>query len=163
GVRNMGWMSTVAFTTDNRLLSWTTTGQAVTVWDVRAEKRLTPAGGHETALTGLTFTDGGRGLHTMSADGVILRWDVASAAEKHRYHLRDEESVRYGGGGRVLSSTVSPDGKHLLTSDHSGSTLWELATGREICSFPGAYSPYGMTAAFSADGGRLVMGGRDRR
>ncbi len=155
----------IAFTTAGKLLAWQSTAQAIGIWDVRAEKPLTPVGGHESTVSAVAFSANGQTLFSMSMDGTICQWDTGTGKETVRKQLRDEEAMmRYGRGGRPQQSgAVSPDGKYVLTSDYNSVVLWELATAREVCSFSGGFNPFGLSAVFSPDGNRLALAGRDPR
>jgi WD40 repeat protein len=156
----------IAFTSDNKLLAWQANGQAISIWDVRTEKPLTPVAGHDSSVSAVAFSPNGQTLHSMSIDGTICRWETATGKETGRRTLRDDDSMVmfHGRGGRQQQGgAVSPDGKYLLTSEFNGATLWDMATGREICSFPGGFNPFGMAAVFSPDSNRLALGGLDPR
>ncbi len=163
-----GRLGRVGFTSDGRILAYGSNGVALQVWDVLAEKRLTPEGGHEAGVTGLAFAADGRGLVSVAADGVVLTWDAAGK-ETRRLALRDDEMLRYGfASGRSGHATLSPDGRFVLSADpmQGGLRLFELAKGRELCTFGGsimAYTPGGASSAFSPDARLLLTAGTDPR
>jgi WD40 repeat protein len=155
--RNQGNQAIRAtFTRDGRLLGCTSNGQAIQVWDVFAEKWLTPSVGHQAAVTAVGFTADGQVI-SVSGDGVVCTWDAAGKEVK-RLQLHDDELGRVGGGfGRMSGALLSPDGKYVLSVDFNSVRLFELARGREVCSFLTSFSPQGLASAFSPDGGRLVV------
>jgi WD40 repeat protein len=57
----------------------------------------------------------------------------------------------------------SPDGKHALTRDHIGTSLWELRKGRVVCSLSNGYSRGGAGAAFSPTGRLVAVAGEEFR
>jgi WD40 repeat protein len=153
--------SRATFTSDGRLLASTSNGQAILVWDVFAEKWLTPPDGHQTGVTALRFTADGQ-VVSVSWDGVVCTW-TSSGKEMRRLQLHDEDDRLRANinVNRAAGAILSPDGKQLLASDHNGVRLFGLARGREICSFPASFNPQGIAAAFSPDGGLLVVNAFD--
>jgi WD40 repeat protein len=151
------------FTTGGRLLTCGSSGQTVSVWDVLAEKSLTPAGGHEAGVTSIAFAADGKGLSTASADGAVFFWDAAGKEARH-VHLRPGEEMGFKPGTfRMSTLQLAPDGKHILGSFNNGLSLYELAKGREVCSFSTGFMTYNPSAVFSKDGSLLVEGWNDTR
>jgi WD40 repeat protein len=149
--------------TKNGLLACGSTGQAISVWDVLAEKALTPGGGHEAGVTALDFAPDGRGLISASWDGAVCFWDAAGK-ETRRAQVRPFEGVAFAPGSfRMSALRLAPDHKHLLGSFNNGLSLYELGKGREVCSFSTGLTGYNPSAAFSADGGLMVEGVTDMK
>jgi WD40 repeat protein len=80
---------------------------------------------------------------------VILLWDIARGEEIRK--------IEYIG---LDCLTLSPNGKTLLTG--SDEVLWDVASGKKLRKFDAKYRYGGTaTAAFSADGKTLALGGGD--
>jgi WD40 repeat protein len=156
-------MMRYAFTKGGRLLAYGSTGDAVMVWDVRAEKSLTPADGHLAAITAVGFTPDGKGVVGASWDGLVTFHDP-DGKETRRVQLRADGMVISGPGTyRMGTPRLSPDCKYALASPGSGLSLFELGKGREVCTFTTGFSPFGTGACFSADGGRVATAAQDPR
>jgi WD40 repeat protein len=160
--RNFSQAGHFTFTTGGRLLVWGTTGQSVAVWDVFAEKPLTPAGGHQSRIATVAFTPDGKGVVSVSGDGTVCTWDAAGKEVK-RVQIRIDENQPFAGGFMYLNGvTLAPDGKHALALTGYGTTLFDLAKGREVCTFSqGGFGGNGVVGAFSPDGSRVASSGYD--
>jgi WD40 repeat protein len=154
--------SRVTFTRDGRLLTCTSNGQAIQVWDVFAEKWVTPVGGHQAGVSAIGFAADGR-VVSVSWDGTVCTWDMAGK-EVRRQALQDGDAPRFGVGfDRWSGAQLSPEGKHVLVRERGSARLFELTRGRETCYFPGSFNPQGAASAFSPDGGLLAVAGMDRQ
>ncbi len=136
-------------------------------WDVRKPK---PVREHSDEVDGyyskqgLTFSP--QGIHIAasfsSKDERIRLW--ANGAAKEPLLL---EKCHSGGNGLVFS----PDGKIMASGSSDGTaSLWEVATGKNLCNLPGVKGHPGPTdrssaavfsLAFSPDGKTLALGGSD--
>jgi len=159
----------IGFTTDGRLLAWGSIGQSVYVRDVLAEKPLTPTAGHQAGLTDVGFTADGK-VVSASWDGVVCFWSAAGQ-ETRRVQLRTGGSVVRLRDGEAMpfprdflhsgGVRLSPDGKHVLGTRPDGTSLFELAKGREVCTLPSHFGAGLVVAAFSSDGNLLAAASND--
>ena len=148
------------YTNEGKLLAFGPQGQSIYVWDVLAEKSLTPTGGHQSAIAAIRFAGDNKGLITAASDGSVCFWDAAGK-ETNRLQLGAEE-VTFAPDPIANSNGVllSPDGKHALAATQNGLILFELAKGHGVCLFASGAGLDRATAAFSPDGRRVVLGSR---
>jgi WD40 repeat protein len=160
--RSVSQSGRFAFTSTGRLLAWGTNGQSVTVWDVFAEKPLTPAGGHQSRIVAVGFTPDSKGVVSVSADGAVCTWDAAGKEGK-RMQLRTDESMPFAGNFLFLNAaTLSPDGKHTLATTGNGTALFEMSKGREVCTFgASAFGGFVVGGVFSPDGSLVASSSTD--
>jgi WD40 repeat protein len=151
----------MAFSPDGRRLA--VFNEAGTILDAatgRTLVRLAAAG----AITAVAFSPDGRHLAT----AYIL------PGQESRVILRDADTgqpvLTVGGMGQANALAYSPDGRRLATagfarqvSGRSVSTvkMWDTATGQELLTVPTAVVRTVTGLAFSPDGHKLVVAGRD--
>jgi WD40 repeat protein len=100
---------------------------------------------HDSSVSSVAFSPGGRRLATGEDDGDVRIWDTASGAP----------GPLLAHGGRVRSVEFSPDGRVLATaSDDSSVRVWDVASGVLLHRF-GMPGPT-RSAHFSSDGRLLV-------
>src|SRR5262249_25886963 len=68
-------------------------------------------GGHQDIVAGCRFTCGGNGLVSWSYDGTIKLWDL---------ELGRETATLSGHTDRVVTLSLSPDGRHALSGGRGG-------------------------------------------
>ena len=72
------------------------------------------------------FGPDGQSLYTLSQDGSLIRWDVASGRASSIAHV-----------GSTLSSTNSVDGRLVAVIGTDGRlSVWRVATGRRLATWP---------------------------
>jgi len=138
--------------------------RTVRIWDATPlEREPTPEyltlRGHTGAVTDVAFhpTDG-RSLVSAGTDGTIRTWDFWSGKQ-----LR----VQHGTPPQLTARVAySPDGRRLATVSQVVNQslgqpvrVWDVATEKEICKFPGTYAAGAL--AFSPDGGHIASAGYD--
>ena len=121
------------------------------IWDVGTGRQLRVLkGGHLQSLTSLAVGPDDRLLAVAGQDMVITVWDTSTW---------EEVRTLWGHTGRIDDLAFSPDGRRLVSvsgvREDGAVKLWDVVTGVELLSLPGAYS-----AAFSPDGRRLAVGSR---
>lgn len=137
------------FDADGRLLPgrWQTENEETTrVWSVADGKQL-----HSFAGRLHGWLPGGKLVITGTQDGAFFLWNLATGAEFRRFQGNSPDALE-----------ISPDGKHLLTSGADGTSarLWDVESGAIVQRFEGG--AVGINAvAFSANGQRIVTGGKD--
>ncbi len=105
--------------------------------------------GHGGNVSGVAFSPQGGQLASVSWDGTIRLWDLASG---------QQVNTLPGHADRITSLVYSPDGARLASGSWDGTIrLWDLASGQQI----GMYE-HGAeinTIAISYDGSRIAAGG----
>ncbi|VTR90854.1 serine threonine protein kinase : Serine/threonine protein kinase-related protein OS=Planctomyces limnophilus (strain ATCC 43296 / DSM 3776 / IFAM 1008 / 290) GN=Plim_0987 PE=3 SV=1: Pkinase: WD40: WD40: WD40: WD40: WD40: WD40 [Gemmata massiliana] len=111
--------------------------------------------GNGGPVWGLTFLDNER-LAMGLESGVVKIWDWQKST------VRNTLDQKESNGGNIWSTSLSPDGKYLMTaSDDSAVTFWNLRTLSVELSFPESVST--KTAVFSPDGRHLATGNRNSK
>jgi WD40 repeat protein len=164
--------SFVRFSPDSKTLA-AAGGSKVVLWDAATGKELGRFG-HTAEVDTLAFQDGGKTIVSVSGDGAVHRWDVASRKEIRTWQTLAKEPKANEKGEpfetQIYNSCFSNDGKSLAFEKwwtagkgfrRSGSTmamvfdvdarkeLWREDTGGYGCAF-----------AFAPDGKRLAMAGK---
>ncbi|KAF7133640.1 hypothetical protein CNMCM5793_004948 [Aspergillus hiratsukae] len=121
-----GWVQSVAFSADGRLLASGSNDETIKLWDPSTGDPSTGAlkhtlEGHSDWVQSVAFLADGRLLASGSGDKTIKLWDPSTGALKHTLE---------GHSGWVQSVAFSADGR-LLASGSSDKTikLWDPSTG----------------------------------
>jgi WD40 repeat protein len=149
---------------------------AAQLWDAESGKKRAVLRGHTGPVGAACFSPDGRRVLTASLDGTARLWDAVTGKE-----LR----VLAGHAGGVFNAAFSPDGRRVLTTgdgrawafdvkpngggpsareaaEKVAGFLWDADTGERLKDLtwpaPGDHSSV-RTAAFSADGHRIVTAG----
>jgi WD40 repeat protein len=150
----------VAFSPDGRFLACGGWAHRVQLWNVATGKNVCFGAGHDRPITSLAFAKGSKWLGSGSTDLTIGLWDVASSQLVRRWEGLSLPAVSpdgellacgrwHGIGLRQISTgeeirnwktedspvslAFSRDGKLLGSGWNSGVTIWDPATGRQVC------------------------------
>ncbi len=129
--------------------------KTIRLWKVATGKEIRRFVGHGGWVYGIAFSpDGKLGLSAgtrwggTAVDDFPRLWDVETGQEIRRF---------LGHTDAVLGVTFSPDGRRALSASFDRSVrLWDVASGRELHSFPHTSRVYAV--AFSPDGRQFVSG-----
>ena len=147
-----GWVSSVAFSPDGRLLVSGSNDGTIRLWDVTAGKELRRLEGQGKAVFSVAFSPDGRLLASASEDPTIRLWDVDTGIELRR--LKGHESV-------VVSVIFSPDGRFLASGSADLTVrLWDVSLGEELRRLEG-HEKTVFSVVFSPDGHLLASGSLD--
>jgi WD40 repeat protein len=144
----------LVFSPDGRVLAWRAADHALDLSDLSAAKLLTPAGSHREAVPLVVFSADGKTVRSCSSPSTIFEWDPVTGRRLRAINCRSDSSEGVLFGNRLSSS----DRKLFLGGT---STLRELATGREVCSFESRIQD--ATSALSPTGTMLAIAGTDDR
>lgn len=149
-----GFISSIAFSPDGRMLASSDSDGNVKLWDtVRSQWLRTFTSRPNTDW--VTFSPDGHTLATWgsSSGHVVILWDTSSGTQTR---------VLGDSATSVGEPAFSPDGHLLVTdvaspgSDDRGLRLWDAASGSELRRFPGY-----MDAVFGPDGKVLAAWNKD--
>jgi parallel beta-helix repeat protein len=154
-----GWVTSVAFSPDGRLLASGSRDTTIKLWDVATGREVRTLSGHTHWVWSVAFSPDGRLLASGSDDWTIKLWEVASGSLVRT--LTGHGGSVYSHGGSVNSVAFSPDGR-LLASGSSDDTikLWEVASGSLVRTLSG-HTGAVLSVAFSPDGRLLASGSGD--
>lgn len=118
-------------------------------WDVIERREVWRLEGHTTRIIDLVLSFDNKLAASVSEDGTILVWDLATGRQKVKLPTRADL------GRRLLFST---DGRYLLSTEPDRMlALWDVTSGTEVRRFVGPELPV-TTFTVSADTTRLLLG-----
>jgi WD40 repeat protein len=172
----------MAFSRDGRQIVTTSLDETARLWDAASGRLLHTLTGHACGVGAAAFSpDGGRvvtvgdgatyhagggssnGSNAPEANTVARVWDTATG--KQVLAIQWPASVM----GFVRHVEFSPDGRRILTASTVGSgsgdydrppMLWDAETGKPLVPFKGEDHESVLTAAFSPDGRRVAVAGK---
>ena len=173
---------TVTFSLDGQHLTTMSKDQTLQVWDLATRKEFVRLP-HEGEVTAVAFSPDGQRLATASDDKTARLWDAANGRELARLaHEARVSSVAFSPDGQHLSTAswdktarlwetaggreltrlnqiglftaFSLDGRRLAAASDGTTTVWDLATEKELAHLTHAGKVEAV--AFSPDGQRLA-------
>ena len=148
-----GFIASVIFSPDGRLLASESEDDTIELWDVLTGKSIAnfPARGFVWAVA---FSPDGRLLALGSEDGMIELWDVSSG--KHVAMISAHDPGEYGGGISRLSFSL--DGKLLASGGVSDylAKLWDVSSGKQVATVSKDNRGTILSVVFSPDGQLLA-------
>ncbi len=134
-----------ALSSDGRMLATTGSDPTITLWDVRAAKKLRTCVGHVGAVLSVAFSPDDKLLVSGGMDRIVRVWDTATGEQVHD---------GYGGNAfRNLSVAFSPDGETIVSGCRGNSVkLWEAHEQRYRASFPPDGAPLALACGANDQG-----------
>jgi WD40 repeat protein len=148
-----GNISSVAFSSDGRLLATAASFHTIKLWDVASGTYLRTLSG-DPATNWVAFSPDG---HLMAASGgawgsgvqEAALWDVTSGnMVRVLAHARSVGPVTFSPDGRLIASTID-----AIADSEAALKMWDVASGNEVRTLPGYAGP----VVFSPDGKLLAI------
>jgi WD40 repeat protein/serine/threonine protein kinase len=155
----------VAFSPDGTRLASASWDGTVKIWDAATSSDARTLSGHTGKVFSVAFSPDGKCCASASEDRTVRVWDTRTGRVIHTLP---------GHRNMVTGLAFSPDGKRLAsaTGAFPGPAdlevkaievkVWDVTTGREICSLLKEHPSVFHTVAFSPDGTRLAAGNHDK-
>lgn len=139
----------VAFAGDGRTLAVAGMNRAIELWDPETSRRRPELTGHPDAIFALASSAPRNLLASGGEVGMVAVWAAGATRPCWlvRGHNRPVDALAFSPSGRLLAST----------SADPGIRLWEVVTGREVCSLPLDASRFRRVLAFAPDGKGLLV------
>jgi WD40 repeat protein len=164
-----GWVGSLAFSPDGRLLATTGPKDTARLWDATSGREIGELPGHSDHVQSISFSPDGKRLVTGSYDRAVRIWDIASITKSaaanggagDRAKTGAVLHVMQGHGGAIMSAAFSPDGSRLATASLDGSIkLWDPATG-QLCATLVGHQSWVNSVSFDKDSRTIVSGSSD--
>ncbi|MGD9100326.1 MAG: hypothetical protein PVF45_07585, partial [Anaerolineae bacterium] len=153
----LGTLFQVAVTPDGKTALVSSPAPVVFVLDVETLEQIGLLEGHEGWVTAVDISPDGRQAVTVSTDGTLILWELASRQIVRRFKTE--------GAGALWAVAISPDGRTALADTGIGiMDLWDLETGDNMHSFVLEDAAPGLNVngiAYLPDGRGAITGSTD--
>lgn len=153
-----GFVCSVAFSPDGKLLASGGWDDCIRLWDVQTGKEVRKIDAHRSMVTRVAFAPDGRYLASRGGiDGTLKLWDPMTGTQLQKFTgISKINPWRFNHDAALA---ISPDSKTVATTARKAIVLYDAATGAEVKRWDGHV--YGITLAYSGDGKMLASGGVD--
>ncbi|MFB9962463.1 nSTAND1 domain-containing NTPase [Sinosporangium siamense] len=146
-----GLSSTLAFSSDSRVLMGAGKDGTLRLWDTARHQALGESRAGRGPLSAAAFSPDGRLLAGAGPEGAVRVWEVAA---------RVPVAATLGGHtGVVRALAFGPDGRVLATASKSSVRLWDVATLRPVGELAGGRAVPIAHVVFSGDGNTVAAVG----
>lgn len=152
-LKHMRWVYQGVFSPDGRWVASASSDGSARVWDASTGVPITPPLNHGGQVFCIAFDPDGRRLATAGDSGLMCLWDIGGSEPAL-------PAFRHTPGETVVELT--PDQRLALTSvtrRDDPLKVWELATGKQMWSFPNGDGVYSLRV--SSTGDHLLTAGSD--
>jgi WD40 repeat protein/energy-coupling factor transporter ATP-binding protein EcfA2 len=174
---NQGWLNSVSFSPDGKLVATASGDNTVRLWDITGQQITVLS--HPDPVFSISFSPNSKFIATASSDSTAILWDITGqqiAVLPHQdwvnsvsfspdgklvatasldktarlWHITGQQVAVLQHKGSVYSVSFSQNGKLVATaSGDKTATLWKI-TGQEIAQLP--HQNYVTSVSFSPDG-----------
>jgi WD40 repeat protein len=144
---SLGYVSSLSFSGDGRVLAVRSTPSRVDIWDVDSQRKVRSLQGGDT----IALSSDGR-LLAEDGNGIEL-WDVATG-KLEKTILRELETFEPGSQNTIRSMAFNPAGTLLdVTANGEADSVYDVTTGQPVATLAHAQG-----SQFSRDGTLLIGG-----
>lgn len=128
-----GFVTTVAFSPDEKLLASGSYDTTVKLWDLATGIELRTLKGHQESVGAVAFSPDGRTIASASGDGIVNLWDVSSGTKRVLNHIKLFDTI-----APDLKIAFSEDANRLLLDVTGTIVIWDIPTRRQRHRIEGA-------------------------
>jgi WD40 repeat protein len=144
-----GFVTSVAFSKDGRLIASASVDGTIRIWDVATREQTLVLAGHTDMVYSVAVSPDGRRIASGSEDKTVKIWDAATGRLLRSCNLHT---------GAVYGTCFNQDGTRLASASADKTVkVWDARTGLELLTFNG-HSLDVSSVCFSPDGQLLVSG-----
>jgi WD40 repeat protein len=159
----LGGVNAIAISPDGNMLASGHDNRAIALWDLNTKKILSTLAGHSQAVKSVAFSPDGKILASASDDQTIKLWNLDTFEEIFtlKGHSHAVKSIAFN---QIPPTPLKKgDTGGILASGSWDKTikLWDVNTGKEICTLTG-HQLQVSSVAFSPDGKLLASTSFDR-
>ena len=152
----------ISFSGDSRVFASSGTDNQIKLWDVVSGRELRSFSGAAMPISDIAFSPDGKSLMLAGAQAVSS-WELSTGGVRRTVSIPEN----YRQAAEVMTQqklVLSHDGRFLIAGnkDESSARVWETASGKEAQNIALTPGKELSNAAFSDDGGIVVVSDRDK-